>query len=165
MEGKSTFFVLLMVIVVLTISLAALSGFILFNNNTSKSDAGNNEVIMQPSDSELAQIELFKERIFNLMPDENSTSPIVRMSMSIKHFNKVRGLKNVEDKLNSNLSNLRELVGLYFGSITLADFKSTENLAKMKEDIKKSMNELLTSNEKYKDDIVYQVIFEEWFYQ
>ena len=71
----------------------------------------------------------------------------------------------MEEKINQYGSKTRELVGLYFQEKTLTEIKENNFWTEAKEELKREINKLLTENEKNKDDIIYEVVFESWNYQ
>lgn len=168
MEGKSTFLILLLIIVVLVVTLAVLTAFIFFGNNGSDvSTETVQEEVLVPNDEDLNFLELFEEtKFYNLKPDEDNSAPIIQIDITLYYFNKVKGIKNVDEKIVQYSSKVKEITGLYFQNKTVTEIKTDpEFWTKTKEELKIRINKVLTSNEKSKEDIVYEVVFESWNYQ
>jgi flagellar basal body-associated protein FliL len=166
--GKGTFLTMLIVIVILVVTIAALTMFIFYGGMTGSERTANLSAtaVNMPKDDELGFISLFKgDKYCNLKPDEENPSPILQVDITLYYYKKIRGIKNVEEKINQYSSKARELVGLYFQGKTLTEIKENDFWNKAKEELKREINKLLTANEKNKDDIIYEVVFESWNYQ
>jgi flagellar basal body-associated protein FliL len=166
--GKGTFLIMLIVIVILVVTIAVLTMFIFYGGMTGLGGTANPgaTVANMPKDGELGFINLFKEgKYCNLKPDEENPSPILQVDITLYYYKKIRGIKNVEEKINQYGSKTRELVGLYFQEKTLTEIKENNFWTEAKEELKREINKLLTENEKNKDDIIYEVVFESWNYQ
>jgi len=171
LNGKGSFFILLMVIAFLSLSLTvlALYVFVFGGNGSGKGvDAGQATVQYVPKDSELAEISLFEgEKVFNLKSGDKDGKYIsaIRVSIKLKYFIKVDGIKDVAGKLEARQSEMRELVGNYFLNMTLDEVSKPETKEKAKKELKEQINKLLLASEKIKTDLVYSVVLEDWFYQ
>ena len=84
----------------------------------------------------------------------------------MKCYKDVKGIKDVEEKLEFYKSNSGELIGIYFRSKTLAEIKNNPDYTMIvKKELKYEINKLLTANVKEPKDIVYEVILGEMYYQ
>jgi flagellar basal body-associated protein FliL len=188
MEKKASTFLLLIIIAVQTLIVAALAVFVFIvgvspPNMSASADSpappaagaeSANVVIAlpPPDEAELATIELFGEnKFFNLKSNGEAKTSVIVVNVSIKYFNKIDGIKSVDEKINKNKPNLQEIVGIYFQNKTLDEIKEAETRIQAKEDLKKEMNDyLLATIDKEKDrrkvtSIIYDVAFSGWTYQ
>jgi flagellar basal body-associated protein FliL len=174
LEEKSGFFVLIIVIAFLSLTLALLAGYVFFfsgGDSESANEVGRSTKVAIPADEELATFPLFEgAKIFNLKnvseKQENSNSiHVIKVSVEINYFKKVEGIKNVEEKLMAYNGKIKELVGNYFLNMTLEEVAKTEAKDKAKKELTKQINELLLASERIKTDIVYTLAFDEWFFQ
>ncbi|MDP4179477.1 MAG: flagellar basal body-associated FliL family protein [Bacillota bacterium] len=175
MGGKSSFFILLVVVAFLSLSLAVLAIYVFVFGGHGGSSGNQTKVVEKvkettPKDSELAEMALFDgDKIFNLKSNaaQGSTKTIsaIRVSIKLKYFIKVDGIKSVEEKVKAYESEMRELVGNYFLNMTLEEVSKPETKEKAKKELKQQINELLLESENIKTDIVYSVVLEDWFYQ
>lgn len=169
MEGKGSFVILLVIISILTLTLAVMAGYLFFVTGTSQAAANGaspRDTIKSPSDNELAKKILYSEKtFFNLNGGETGRNSVIQLGVVLKYYKKVSGVKNVEEKLDARDEDIKELISTYFQKLTLEDVKSAECKKKAKEDLILEINNLLKSNEKRDIDIIYDVVFEEWFYQ
>lgn len=174
MEGKANIItvVLLIIIAFLTLTLAALAGYVFIGANSSKNENPLAETQTQsikiPNDDELALMMLYGEdpALLNLKSDDvsSSTPPVIKVSIEIEYFKKVKGIK-VEEKLATYHSRIKELVSTYFQNMTLDEAKDPETKEKASRELTQKINELLNSNEKNgKKVIIYDIVFDEWFY-
>lgn len=168
MEGKGSFFILLVIVAILTLTLAVLAGYIFFVGGTPQ---GNVEAVAtgqmekRPSENELSSLKLFTDKtIFNLKSDDGEMS-VIQLNAILYYYKKVKGIKSTDEKITLNEGKIKEMVGTYFQGLTLDDVKKPEAKKRANEELTKIINEYLTSNEKQKEDIVYCIVFDEWFYQ
>lgn len=173
MGGKGSFFILLVVIAFLSLSLAVLAIYVfVFGGNSSGKETKvvQTVTVTAPKDSDLAEVALFEgDKIFNLKTSpesqEEKSLAAIRVSIKLKYFIKVEGVKDVAVKLKAYESEMRELVGNYFLNMTLDEVAKPETKEKAKKELKKQINELLLESEIIKTDLVYSVVLEDWFYQ
>lgn len=168
MENKGTFIILLLIIVVLTVTIAAMAGFMLFSNKPvpgSVVETANPSYV--PSDKEVSSIQLYEEkRVYNLKNDEEYSNPVIQIDVTLWYYNKIDGIEDVEAKITAYTSKIRETIGFYFKDITLTDIKNGKKSGTViKDELKEEINELLRANIQIDRDIVYEVVFDEWFYQ
>jgi flagellar basal body-associated protein FliL len=171
LEGKSSFFVLLFIVAFLSLALAILAGYVFFfsgNGNKTEVVTVRTEV---PSEDDLGSMLLFEgKKIFNLKTssvqgEATKSIPVVQVSVELKYFKKVKGIKNVPEKITPHLSEINELVGNYFLNITLEEVSQGTAKEKAKKELTKQINDILKAAGNGKNDIIYTVIFGEWFFQ
>lgn len=169
MEGKGISFIILLIIVaLLTMILAGVVIFFLVTSgNQAPAEQGgkvNVQSIVKPADDELASRFLFEKGIFNLRSEDSDKRHIVRVTVSIKYFKEIKGLE-VEKKIDSNIEELKEMVGTYFQDLTLDQIKDSKMKTKFKKELTKKANDLLNENESAKNEIIYTFIFSEFNYE
>jgi len=120
--------------------------------------------IQRVQDEDLSVISLFEDDNFFNLKSDNKLS-IIQISAQLKYKKSVKGIKNVDDKISFNLGKIKEIFGTYFQNLTVEDVKQPDAKVKANEELVKAINEFLLSNEKYKEDIVYEIEFDKWFYQ
>ena len=168
MEGKGlSNVVLLIIIAFLSLTLAVLAGYVFIVGGSPRAAvAVEKDEIKRPADKDLAQLKLFNEKsYFNLKVTDGGKTPVILFNMDIKYFKKVKGIKSVDEKINSYITEMREVVGTYFQNMTYEEAKLPETKEKAKKELTEKINEVLLASEKNKKNIVYTVVFEEWFYQ
>lgn len=167
MESRNSCIVLLVIIAILTLTLAVLVGYIFLVSN-SESDNYNKETsseVQRIKDKDLAVISLFEDNNFFNLKSENNKLSVIQISAQLKYKKSVKGIKNVDEKINFNLGKIKEIFGTYFQNLTIEDVKKPEAKEKANKELVKLINGYLLSNEKYKEDIVYEIEFDKWFYQ
>lgn len=175
MESKGTFFILIIVVAVLALTLAAAVGYIFLvqgnsaNNakaNVEQNTANSKEV---PKDEELESIPVYDgKQYFNLKSDaESKTIAILQVDISLKYFIAFKNDKKliVSEKLDKNILKIRELIGNYFMEVTLDEAKQKDTKMKAKEELKKQINEMLNEGAEKQHEFVYEVILSNWLYQ
>lgn len=172
MEGKSSYFILLVIVAFLSITLAFLAlGYFFFGHNGSASDK---EVVMVtqrvPDDNELDNKVIFEKSNFNLMKaaDDNKQIAVIVLSASMKHYKKVEGMKNEEEiiaKIDFYSKEINSAIGTYFQGLTLQDVSKVDAKEKAASELTKIINEILTKNDKKASPLVYSIVFDYWFYQ
>lgn len=167
MENKrSLITVLIVIIAFLSLTLAAMAGYLLTVAGNPGPAEKNVKKIEIPDVDELGSKKLFNnERIFNLKNDGESSTPVIKVSADIRYFKKVKGVDNVKEKIDFYESSVNELIGTYFQKKTLKDVMKADAKEEAKNDLIKQINKLLSSNEEEEKEIVYTIIFDEWFYQ
>ena len=182
MEKKSSFIVLLVIVAVLTLVIAALVSFILLiginvpaaaeSANSGRESSFISLPAEPPDESTLATIRLFESaQPLNLKTEDPAKPSFALIEVSIKYFIKVDGVKDVEAKITLNLANMREIVNTYFMAMSVDEFSRFETKAKVKQDLKKALNEFLLTtiagekDRKKANEIIYDVVFSSWNYQ
>jgi len=169
LEGKGNFFVLLVIVAILTLTLAVLAGYLFFVAGTPKPQvevAEETVEMKRPSESELSYKDLFTEKqYFNLKSDDNNRISVIMVKMQLVYYKKVKGIKSTDEKISANEGKIKEIIGTYFQNMSLDEAKLPETKRRANRELTKMINEFLASNEKEKQDIVYEIVFSEWFYQ
>jgi len=171
MQSKSTNFILVVIIALLTISLVALSCYILiekyYGNESSPANTrfASNTV---PKDSELSTINLYEnKKYFNLKNDNPNRISVLQVGVSLQYFNEIKDNKKIDvlGKINNNLPEIKELISTYFLNVTLEQVKDPSEIQKIKDELKIKINDLLNHNERSRYEYVYKVIFDDWLFQ
>ncbi len=172
MEGKSSYFILLVIVAFLSITLAFLAlGYFFFGHNGSDTEK---EVVMVtqriPEDTELDNKVIFEKSNFNLKKTETDSKQIavIVLSASMKHYKQVEGMKNEEEviaKIDFYSKEINSAIGTYFQELTLDDVSKVDAKEKAAKDLTKIINEILTKNDKKASPLVYSIAFDYWFYQ
>lgn len=171
MEGKASFIILIAIVAFLSLSLALLGGYVFFiqGHNTSNTDTKDGHETTKesskPKDEELSTEALFEEKkVFNLKNEANAKIPPMLQinGVEIKYFKVVAGIAKPTEKLVLYKPEIREMVSTYFLNIGKEEVTSVEGKENIKKDLIKRMNDMLKENEKSKNDIIYNIIIEEW---
>jgi len=171
MESKGTFFILIIVVAVLTLTLAALAGYLFLVQGTpgaKTTDTNKAEVKDLPKDEELETLELYEgKKYFNLKNEDPKKIAIIQVNVGLKYFIQIKENKKLKvlEEIDSNLMEIREIVSSYFLHVTLDDVKLVDAKEKAKAELKKQINELLNEGEKEVHEYVYKVIIDEWLFQ
>lgn len=168
MEGKGGFFVLIVIVAFLSLAIALLVGYVFI---VSGSDHEGKTVIVNgsgevfPKDDELGYQSLLGEKTnFNLKSEAGKLA-IIQIDGEMSYYLEVKGIKDVSAKIGLYKNEIKELVGTYFQGLTLEDVKSPDAKEKAKKVLVKQINDLLNRNEDQKRDIIYNIVFTNWFYQ
>ncbi len=169
MEGKSSgFFVLIGVVAFLSLALVLLAGYVFFvQGNNQNPDKEDKKEITVPKDKDLLSEKMFTENTaFNLVTEgKDNKIHVILVNVELQYFAKFEGIKDTTLKVQSNKSKLIELIGTYFQGLTIDDVKKADSKEKARAELKVKMNELLLQNEEKSGELIYNVIFEYWFYQ
>lgn len=174
MEGKKTSFILISIIAALSLVIVFLSAYILVDSSllqefTAKAlgstGEGSLNGLQRPPQNELGIKKLFDDKVIYNLKSTNGEVSVIQVSVAIEYYKKVRGIKNVEDKINSYDSAIKELVGTYFQKMSIDEVKDPNTKLKAKKELTEEINSLLNADERDKYKIIYDVIFENWFYQ
>lgn len=172
MESKGPFFILIIVVAVLTLTLAALAGYLFLVQGTSANRAETQTkaaVKDVPKEENLVTIPLFSgKRYFNLKNDDPKKIAIIQVNVSLKclkEFKEEKKTVKAEEKLTFYSEEIQELVVRFFLNMTVDEIKNTSVMDTAKEELKKQINALLNEGQKEPQDIVYKVIFSEWLFQ
>jgi flagellar basal body-associated protein FliL len=165
LEGKGfSFIVLLVIVALLTMILAGVVIFFLVSSSGSPKVSVHVDSITTPSDDELSSRVLFENKIFNLKSTDSVKSNILRSTIAVKYYKTIKGL-DVEKKLDADVDVIKEMIGIYFQDVTLAQVEDQNNWAKFKKDLTQKANDLLNKNETAKNEIVYTFVFSEFNYE
>lgn len=168
MEGRGSFFILLVIVAFLTLALAVLAGYIFFVAGTpeTKIEYVSTDGPIRPNDEEIAMLKLYEEKeYFNLKNDDPNKIAVIRVNLELVYYKKAGSIKDVAAKLTTYNGEIKEIVGTYFQNLTLDEVKRPETKETAKKDLTKKINELLVATEKDKKDVLYTINFEDWFYQ
>ena len=171
MGGKGSFVVLLIIVAVLTFALAVMASYLFFvagNPTSAQIQYVNTNVGHEPTrvpSAELSSKKLFEEKkFFNLKAVDDKTS-VIQLGAEIVYYKKVKGIKVVEEKIAGFETKMKESIGTYFQNMTLEQVKDPKTKEKANTELIKQLNDLLSSDEEKHYDIIYDIIFEDWFYQ
>jgi flagellar basal body-associated protein FliL len=177
LESKSTFFILIVIVAVLALSLAALAGYLLIvqgnpgsGDDTRQDGTGDNgEKIKEiPKEEDLVKISLYDgSKYFTLKKSGPDDSSIIQVNVTLKCHKTLKRDKKiiVEDMINSRLEEIQELVVRFFMTRTVDDIKDVEMLDRAKDELAEQINSLLNEGVEKPEDVVYKVIFSEWLFQ
>jgi len=175
LESKSTYFILIVIVAVLALSLAAIAGYMFIVQGTSRNDrkASNDGVLLEdgkdvPSEDELVKISLYDSaRYFNLKNDNSDKASIIQVNVTLKCYNKLKRDKkaNVQEIVAARSEEIQELVVRFFMTLTSDDVKNPAMMDMAKENLTKQINDLLNEGIEEKEDIVYKVVFSQWLFQ
>lgn len=172
LEGKGSYFLLLVIVAFLSISLALLAiGYFVFGNHSSTTPEKEVVVVKEtvPSDEELSNKVIFEKTNFNLKKTSDNQIAVIVLSASMKHFKEVDEMKEVAitAKIDFYSKEINSAIGTYFQGLTLDDVRQVDAKKKASEELKKTINEILEKNETKKNvsPIVYSITFDYWFYQ
>lgn len=177
MESKSTFFILIVVVAILTLSLAALAGYIFIVQGTpgggsgktdgDPAEAGDNDKPV-PKEEDLIKIPLYgSARYFNLKSVNSNKTKIIQANVTLKCYKTLKNNKkaNVEEMVTKRSEEIQELVVRFFMTLTEDEVKDPTVLDRAKEDLAKQINTLMNEGVDKPEDVVYKVIFSEWLFQ
>lgn len=169
MEGKSSYFILLVIVAFLSITLAFLAiGFFFFGNSGS---SGEKEVVLvteqTPTEAELSNKTIFENKNFNLKKTDDKQIAVIVLSASMKHFKEVDKMKEADivSKIDFYSSEINSVIGTYFQGLTLDDVSKGDAKQKASEDLAKKINEVLSGSDPKAKPLVYTITFNYWFYQ
>lgn len=178
MESKSTFFILIVIVAVLALSLAALAGYLVIvqGNRSNGEESGNesqtaenSEQIKEiPKEEDLVKIPLFNDaRYFALKKTEPDKSSIIQANVTLKCYKTLERDKKavVSEIIAARSEEIQELVVRFFMTLTAEEVEDLAVLDKAKENLTEQINSLLNEGEEKPEDIVYKVIFSEWLFQ
>lgn len=172
MESKGTFFILIIVVAVLALTLAALAGYLFIVQGASKVEGEAvvaTEVVKSiPKKADRTTIPLYEgKRIFNLKNDNPDKIAMMQVSVSLDCYKVLKEDKKVivEEEVRAYSEEIQELVVRFFLTKTIEDVKNVDVMDKAKQDLTKQINALLNEGVKHPEDIVYKVIFSEWLFQ
>lgn len=171
MESKSTFMILIMVIAVLALSLAALAGYLFIVQGASDGKDGSQNVMVDkdiPKKEDRITIPLFEgKRVYNLKSTNEDKTPMIQVAVSLDCYKELKNNKKsvVEEKIESYMQEVQELVVRFFLTKTSDDVRNIAVMDKAKQELADQINNLLNECSEKPEDIVYKVIFSEWLFQ
>ena len=170
MEGKSSYFILLIIVAFLSITLAFLAiGFFFFYDKGSSTP----ETVVQvadttlPTEDDLTNKVLFENKNFNLKKADDKEIAVIVLSASIKHYKEVDKLKeaDISAKIDFYANEINAEIGTYFQGLTLADVSQPDAKQKSSDELVKRINKILANGDDKAKPMVYKVICNYWFYQ
>ena len=171
MEPKGPFFILIIVVAVLTLTLAALAGylFLVQGNSSGKSEMQTSAAKVVPKEEDLVTVSLHDDKsYFNLKNDDPKKIALIQVKVSLMCMKQFKGnSKTVKavDKITTHSDEIKELIVRFFLNMTIDEIKNTSVMDIAKEQLKKQINDLLNEGQKEPQEIVYKVIFSEWLFQ
>lgn len=176
MESKSTFFILIVIVAVLALSLAALAGYLVIQGGSGGDKSGDavtaddqgDKTIDIPKEEELVKIPLTSSATYyNLKKTDPKKTSIIQLKVTLRCYKTLQRDKKavVTDIVAARSEEIQELVVKFFMNLTADEVQDVSMLDKAKEDLTKQINILLNEGEEKPEDIVYRVIFSEWLFQ
>jgi flagellar basal body-associated protein FliL len=173
LESKSTFFILIVIVAVLALSLAALAGYLVIQGSSGEKEEGkagaeDEQTIEIPKEEELVKIPLTSSATyFNLKKTDPKKTSIIQLKVTLKCHKTLKRDKKavVEDIVAARTEEIQELVVKFFMNLTADEVQDSAMLDKAKADLARQINELLNQGEEEPEEIVYNVIFSEWLFQ
>lgn len=165
MERKGIIFILLLIVAVLTLTLAIMAGYLLVAGTAPENGAmAMQPVEIVPDVKDLGFVPIFQDsQYFNLKSQGNSKPAVIEIKAELVYLKNAK-VKDLEVKINSSMGMIRELIGTYFMKMTLEDVKKPETIEAAKKELTKQINNLLNSGEPVRTDIVWTINFDRWFY-
>ena len=179
MESKSTFFILIIIVAVLALTLAALAGYLFIVQGASdKGTVSDSEIAEEnsvgeeikdiPKKEDRITISLYEgKRIYNLKNIDSDKTAMMQVAVSLDCFKTLKEDRKtvVGDLITSYSQEIQELVVRFFLTKTIDDVKDVAVMDKAKEELTEQINGLLNESKKKPEYIVYKVIFSEWIFQ
>lgn len=174
MEGKGSFFniVLLFILAFLSLTLAALAGFVFIGGGNKPTTV---VVTQDPEkkylDTDFLEFELYTEKtLFNLKTTITGTSastpPIIQAIVSLKYLakapTKTSSIKDTSAKLEAYKGEIQSLIGSYYMSLTAEEAQREDAKENASKALTIKINNMLNANETKQDKIVFDVIFPYW---
>lgn len=168
MEGKSSYFVLLVIVACLSITLAFLAiGYFFFASGSSseKEVVVMTEVI--PGDEELSNKVIFESKNFNLKKTDPKQVAVISFSASMKYYKKTDDMEeaDITAKIDFYQAEINAAIGNYFQNLTLEDVSKKATMVKAEKELKDQINEILTKSDKKSSPLVYTITLYNVFYQ
>jgi len=173
LESKGTSFILIIIVAVLTLTLAALAGYLFIVQGSSNSDknatAINGQTVKDvPKETDLVKVPLYdNERFFNLKGTDPAKTSVIQVKVTLKCYKALKHDKKavVSEMISARSEEIQELVVRFFLTLTADQVKDPAVMDKSNEDLTKQINTLLNEGNKDPEDVVYKVIFSEWLFQ
>ena len=169
MESKSTFFILIVIIAVLALSLAVLAGYMFIiqgsSNDEDKTVAAEATKEI-PKKEDRITIALFEQNgQFNLKSADGKLSVIqVKVTLDCHKQLKENKKTDVTAVVTAYKDEIQELVIRFFLNKTIDEVRDVEAMDKAKSELIDQINALLNEGVKKPEDVVYKVIFSEWLF-
>lgn len=170
MEGKSGFVILLVIVAFLSLTLAGMAGYIfLFSGQHTGTEAAKTVSTSEVSEKDLTSVQLFDgKKYLNLKSTDEKKMSVIQLGIAIKVL-KVSESGSKESKstpIDGYLDELREATIAYFGNMSVEQARNqSETMEKAKKDLIKKYNSIVPPDEKTKKNMVYSIVFYDWFTQ
>lgn len=173
MEGKGSFFniVLLFILAFLSLTLAALAGYVFVHNGASKvtpTSVVQSADTKVPSDDELTELHIIEDKTtlsLKITDPNTAVIPYIQVQVTLKYLlkisSKASSVKDTAAKVLTYKSEILQLISSYFSSMTREEAAKADK-EKANKDLTDQINKLLNANEEKKAKIVYAVIFDYW---
>jgi len=173
LESKGISFILIIVIAVLSLTLAALAGYLFIVQGAS----GNKTDAAAVAEGEAAKkitlkedriiIPLFEDkRTYNLKNEDPEKSSMMQLHVALDCYKQLKNDKktDVEEKVLAYSDEIQEIIVKFFLTKTVSDVKDVAVMEKAKEELATEINKLLNEGVKKPEDVIYKVIFSEWIF-
>ena len=171
MEGKGSYFILLVIVAFLSITLAFLAIAFFFFGRGGESEVDNKPVATAttsvPTADDLAIKVICEKQNFNLKKTSDKEIAVIVLSVTMKHFKTVDDIKEAEvtAKIDFYSKEINSALITYFQGLTLEDVSKKETKIKAEEELTQKINEILANGDSKASPIVYSIICDYWFYQ
>lgn len=171
MEGKSGFVILLVIVAFLSLTLAGMAGYIfLFSGSQhTGADASKTVSTSEVSEKDLTSVQLFDgKKYLNLKSADAKKMSVIQIGVAIKVLKSSEsGSKESKSTpIDSYLDELREATIAYFGNMSVDEARNqSQTMEKAKKDLIKKYNTIVPPDEKTKKNLVYSIVFYDWFTQ
>ncbi len=164
MEGRSSFVLLLVIVAVLTLTLALLSGYVFIVGGAQSRGAEKVVEVRMPDSDELNKKPIFgdKAEVFNLKQDIDGTLGVMQLNAELVYFKKVKGIKNTDELIDNYISEIKEAITQYLLDRTYSEVNHRDGLQKAKEDLKVLTNNIFKEKEGLTSDVVWEVVISKW---
>lgn len=170
MEGKGSYFILLVIVAFLSITLAFLAIAFFFFGRGGESEVDKpvaTATTSVPTADDLAIKVICEKQNFNLKKTSDKEIAVIVLSVTMKHFKTVDDLKEAEvtAKIDFYSKEINSALITYFLGLTLEDVSKEETINKAEEELTQKINEILANGDSKASPIVYSIICDYWFYQ
>lgn len=168
MEGKrSIVFILIAAVIILSIALAVLAGYIFIfagtANNSEQTSVSNTYNNKRLNGNEIGYKKLFDQsKALNLKSEENKKASIILINLELEYD---KSVKNAEAIITRHESKIKEIVATYFQKMTLDEAKDPQIKEKARTDLVELINDMIFEYEGNRTPLIYTIVFDEWFYQ
>ncbi len=169
MEKGFSFIILIVVIAILTLTVAVLAGFIFLNNSDAKpaEQSAVEQENTAPDVTDLFKMDLFTKQLFNLKKTDDKQVAVLQVSAKLVCY-KTKEQQKVQEHVALFQDEIIEMIGIFFLSKTKEEIDSAEFRVKVKSELVKKINELIKSSSKkskMEEDLVYDIVFYDWLTQ
>ncbi len=170
--------ILIVIIAVLALSLAILTGYLLIvQGNDGNGEAelekdgqpiNGEETIEIPSEKDLVKVSLYDSpRYFNLKSRDSEKSSIIQANVTLKCYKVLKRDKEIiiSDMVKARSEEIQELIVRFFMTLTADEVKDPAIMDNAKVELANQINTLLNEGLEKTEDVVYRVVFSEWLFQ